>query len=484
MQITKSRVSLRRKRPLWHEQPNLRIKLRGFLFAASVGLLASGANAQNTIMIEGKQGNSSAVATGIVVNQGDHLEITAVGVVNWTTPGGSWDGPEGQPNAFFSTMWLPSAERSSLIGQIGSTLFEIDAYWSGSAPDSGELFLGVNDDYYSDNRGAFYVQIGVRDVYLSSDFSQIAGPFVAGNCSTEPVIATGVDQWQVANLRYQNCPSNPGTVDFPGGYARMWSLAYPGNTGGYNGLFREVPELPTEWQLTVDIFVTDVEDPINRPVPHCFVQYLNPDLFPADQDSKGWYSTSGQILALDDGNAVSMTNYEITVGQWHTIELINSSIGSELRAWGPDQERPSLPLVSGDSLGEARRVLFQGPNYKAYDFSIGRVLLKHGPTLVIRDILNGGLSGNQPVEMSIQGATPNSATAFAYSLAGGGPTSSPCGILDLSTPFTQLVQFADPNGTAFKTVGVPASASGLTVWIQGADLVNCTLTDSLEAIIN
>ena len=53
----------------------------------------------------------------------------------------------------------------ALIGRIGSTTFLLGSSGSFVAPESGELLLGVNDDFYLDNSGAFDVTLGVEVFY-------------------------------------------------------------------------------------------------------------------------------------------------------------------------------------------------------------------------------------------------------------------------------------------------------------------------------
>ena len=45
---------------------------------------------------------TGAIGTGLQFQAGDPLIITATGLVNWTSPGGSFHGPDGQPGAFFT----------------------------------------------------------------------------------------------------------------------------------------------------------------------------------------------------------------------------------------------------------------------------------------------------------------------------------------------------------------------------------------------
>jgi hypothetical protein len=75
---------------------------------------------------------------------------------------------------------------------------------------------------------------------------------------------------------------------------------------------------------------------------------------------------------------------------------------------------------------------------------------------------------------------------FAYSLAGPGPTSTPFGSVDLTMPIKQLGSVTcDSQGRATKTQTLPPNASGLTVYLQAAEINGTTvrLTNSFAATV-
>ena len=107
-----------------------------------------------------------------------------------------------------------------------------------------------------------------------------------------------------------------------------------------------------------------------------------------------------------------------------------------------------------------------------------------GPTLSVSGLVAGGTA-----TLSVSGATPGRSVWFAYSLAGGGPTSisaGPCGSLtvELSNPIAVLPPvIADPSGNASIMSGVPPGTTGVSVWGQAFDYGSCTLTNALVQVI-
>jgi hypothetical protein len=59
----------------------------------------------------------------------------------------------------------------------------------------------------------------------------------------------------------------------------------------------------------------------------------------------------------------------------------------------------------------------------------------------------------------------------AYSFAGGGPTNTPFGMMDLTMPVRQLApENVDVNGETSANAFIPAFAAGRTVWVQALNL--------------
>ncbi len=102
--------------------------------------------------------------TGAQVSTGEKLDIVSTGTITWSTsclsncnatPNGTpWNACLATPGGTFTAPGLPCW---SLIGKIGTTgvPFEVGSALKFSAPYSGELYLGVNDNYYPDNAGSW-----------------------------------------------------------------------------------------------------------------------------------------------------------------------------------------------------------------------------------------------------------------------------------------------------------------------------------------
>lgn len=109
-------------------------------------------------------GDKRWVDTGMDVNAGDKLHITATGTVDFSDQPGV--GPAGAPRAWKDTlrdMMVLSAGRGALVGQVGNdraaTPFLVGADGTVTVVSSGRLFLGVNQDSYFKATGKFDVHI-------------------------------------------------------------------------------------------------------------------------------------------------------------------------------------------------------------------------------------------------------------------------------------------------------------------------------------
>jgi hypothetical protein len=103
------------------------------------------------------------VDTGLTVGQGDVITFEAGGQVRLSHDANDVAGSAGA----FSGRRAPQAPfpwqaAGALIGRIGRTEFAIGNQSSITAPASGRLLLGVNDDHLEDNDGAFEVVVAVR----------------------------------------------------------------------------------------------------------------------------------------------------------------------------------------------------------------------------------------------------------------------------------------------------------------------------------
>jgi hypothetical protein len=109
-------------------------------------------------------GTSDWVSTGLNVRRGQQLTFSANGEVRLgsdttdvATPSGS------KKNRYSPGAPIPGALAGALIGRIGNGApFGIGAQANIAAPESGLLFLRVNDDHLPDNAGEFGVTITRR----------------------------------------------------------------------------------------------------------------------------------------------------------------------------------------------------------------------------------------------------------------------------------------------------------------------------------
>ena len=110
-------------------------------------------------------GDAPWIDTGMDVNAGDKLHITAKGTVDFSDKTGV--GPAGAQRGWADTLralTVSSAGRGALVGQIGNdraaTPFLVGAEATITSPTNGRLYLGVNQDQFSKpTAGKFEVHI-------------------------------------------------------------------------------------------------------------------------------------------------------------------------------------------------------------------------------------------------------------------------------------------------------------------------------------
>lgn len=158
--------------------------------------------------------------TGISVTTGEGLTIQASGTMNWYT--GTCPSCTSDPNG---VAWSQCATRApdvvapglncwSLIGRIGGgPPFEVGTSLTLTAFASGELELGVNDDYYVDNTGSWVATVTSGFAIASplsgkvvslSEMSYTASPSVTFKAAG----AAGTVNWTAA-LEYQTSGGRP-----------------------------------------------------------------------------------------------------------------------------------------------------------------------------------------------------------------------------------------------------------------------------------
>jgi hypothetical protein len=108
-------------------------------------------------------------STGITVRQGDTIRFEATGEITLNLEGSLRARPDGAArNQLDRDAGLPNIPVGTLVGRIGGggfgrqrggQPFVIGARASVTMRSDGELFLGINDSNFADNRGAFSVRI-------------------------------------------------------------------------------------------------------------------------------------------------------------------------------------------------------------------------------------------------------------------------------------------------------------------------------------
>jgi len=102
-------------------------------------------------------------ATGLRVRAGEVFRIEATGFVSWG-PGRNDDANGEARSPYNANRPLPNRAGGALIGRVGNgePFFIGTGMQSFRAGSSGELFLGVNDDFVRDNSGSFRVFVTPR----------------------------------------------------------------------------------------------------------------------------------------------------------------------------------------------------------------------------------------------------------------------------------------------------------------------------------
>lgn len=124
---------------------------------ATTGQVASSGNSFTV------NGNQDWTPTGITVTKGQRLSFSSSGEIQLSPDPNDTATVNGAKSARVAPRAaLPRTPAGALIGRVGSTPFAIGSLSTVVAPASGQLFLGVNDDGFSDNQGAFQVTVTVN----------------------------------------------------------------------------------------------------------------------------------------------------------------------------------------------------------------------------------------------------------------------------------------------------------------------------------
>jgi hypothetical protein len=101
--------------------------------------------------------------TGLVVQRGEVVQFSSSGEVRLSADAADTSRVPGREDRRSAKFTLPSTWGGALIGRVGNGQpFGIGDQASVPMPGAGELFLGVNDDVFTDNSGEFSVTVTGR----------------------------------------------------------------------------------------------------------------------------------------------------------------------------------------------------------------------------------------------------------------------------------------------------------------------------------
>lgn len=106
-------------------------------------------------------GQQKWTPSGLVVRRGDRLTFATTGEVQLSANANDTATAAGSSQRKAAGAPLPNANAGALIGRVGPNgpVFAIGEQASLTVQESGQLFLGINDDETGDNRGEFRVKI-------------------------------------------------------------------------------------------------------------------------------------------------------------------------------------------------------------------------------------------------------------------------------------------------------------------------------------
>jgi hypothetical protein len=125
-------------------------------------LIATASASQPKAVTISVPGASPWTDTRIDVKQGDMIRFEATEKIQFANRSDAWTDADGQAGvAVTRNMYpLPPAEVGALIGRVGRAYFLIGKSSKPiRMPADGRLILGINDDHFADNGGAFKVAI-------------------------------------------------------------------------------------------------------------------------------------------------------------------------------------------------------------------------------------------------------------------------------------------------------------------------------------
>ena len=187
---------------------------------------------------------------------------------------------------------------------------------------------------------------------------------------------------------------------------------------------------------------------------------------------------------LDPGHPVmqGVTSFDGGLDSYQYAGPVVTAAGTLIAQWSDGV----TPLVVAGNNGQQVSLGFFPPNSLCRSSfwnpsTDGALLMVNALQAVSKMSLTGtAFVAGQAASLSVAGSTAFGPTAIAFSVAGGGPTSTPYGVADLSAPIRVLtVLTADLSGDAVFNFVVPAGASGGQIWLQALDLTAGRLSNGL-----
>ena len=186
---------------------------------------------------------------------------------------------------------------------------------------------------------------------------------------------------------------------------------------------------------------------------------------------------------VDTYTRVSVGDIELSAGQTYSfyVHLASYADGQSMRytngTAGAYVENSDMRIYVGR--GTTSETFAGGFSNRQWNGRINYSGNHPGPHLWLAD-----LKGNQTNHIRMAGCTPGARQYASWSVAGGGPQSSPWGTIFLSNPYRTLPwKVADSNGNVVISTFSPARASGLTVWVQSLDVGTFELTNGANLLI-
>ena len=175
-------------------------------------------------------------------------------------------------------------------------------------------------------------------------------------------------------------------------------------------------------------------------------------------------------------------------GQTGLARVFSGANGQEIQRFLPDSEGGRVGLavaglgdVNGDGLGD---YAVGGPNESFAGSSSGAVYVISGELQGVLLTVESWMPATTGT-FRIHNGTPFGNAAIGYSLAGGGPTATVYGLVDMSLPIQTLAVISlDANGSGEYARSLPNGILGLSVWSQGVDLVSGALTNPNPMFVN